>query len=114
MGRVGGGGQPGVTRAIQSTQIQVERQNFELRKSVLDYDEVLNQQRTVIYAARRHILEGHDLDEQVTHMINEVVTAYVHVATVGRRIKDWDLDTLWVALRSLYPVGIQSDSLALH
>ena len=58
-----------VSRAIKSAQTQVEQQNFEIRKNVLKYDEVLNRQRTVIYDERRRVLEGADLQEQVQHMI---------------------------------------------
>src|SRR5207245_798278 len=70
-----------VTRAIRSAQTQVEQQNFEIRKNVLKYDEVLNKQREVIYAERRRVLEGEDLHEQVTHMIDDVVRGYVSGAT---------------------------------
>ena len=62
---------------IQSAQTQVEAQNFEIRKNVLKYDEVLNRQRTVIYDERRRVLEGEDLHEQVRHMIDDVVEGYV-------------------------------------
>src|SRR5690606_38296937 len=61
-----------VTNAIKSAQSQVEQQNFEMRKNVLKYDEVLNRQRKVIYAERRKVLEGEDLHEQVRRMIDEV------------------------------------------
>jgi preprotein translocase subunit SecA len=70
-----------VSRAIQSAQTQVEQQNFEIRKNVLKYDEVLNRQRTVIYDERRRVLEGADLQDQVDHMITDVVTGYVEGAT---------------------------------
>src|SRR4051794_19787776 len=70
-----------VTRAIQSAQTQVEQQNFEIRKNVLKYDEVMDLQRKVIYAERRRVLEGEDLRDQVGHMITDVVTAYVNGAT---------------------------------
>ena len=66
-----------VTNAIRSAQTQVEAQNFEIRKNVLKYDEVLNRQRTVIYDERRQVLEGEDLHEQVRHMIDDVVEGYV-------------------------------------
>ena len=65
-----------VTRAILSAQTQVEEQNFEIRKNILKYDEVMNEQRKVIYAERRRVLEGEDLHDQVQHMITDVVTAY--------------------------------------
>src|ERR1044071_1600158 len=58
-----------VSRQIKSAQTQIEAQNAEIRKNVLKYDEVLNKQRQVIYAERKRVLDGEDLHEQVTHMI---------------------------------------------
>ena len=95
-----------VTRAILSAQTQVEQQNFEIRKNVLKYDEVMNKQREVIYAERRKVLEGADLQEQVRHMIDDVVEGYVRGATSEGYAEDWDLDQLWTALGQLYPVGL--------
>ncbi|SDN44787.1 preprotein translocase subunit SecA [Allokutzneria albata] len=95
-----------VTRAIRSAQTQVEQQNFEIRKNVLKYDEVMNLQRKVIYAERRRVLEGEDLREQVEHMIRDVITAYVQGATADGYAEDWDLEQLWTALKTLYPVGL--------
>jgi preprotein translocase subunit SecA len=100
-----------VTRAIKSAQTQVEQQNFEVRKNVLKYDEVLNQQRKVIYAERRRILEGENLKDQALDMVRDVVTAYVDGATVEGYAEDWDLDALWSALKTLYPLGIAHESL---
>ncbi|MEO6714285.1 MAG: preprotein translocase subunit SecA, partial [Mycobacteriales bacterium] len=99
-----------VTRAIRSAQTQIEQQNFEIRKNVLKYDEVLNKQREVIYGERRKVLEGADLHDQVLNMIEDVVTAYVTGATSeGLTDEDWDLDQLWTALKTLYPVAITQD-----
>ena len=98
-----------VSRAIKSAQTQVEQQNFEIRKNVLKYDEVLNRQRTVIYEERRRVLDGADLQDQVQHMITDVVTSYVEGATAEGYPEDWDLDQLWTALRSLYPVAITEE-----
>ncbi|VBA53064.1 preprotein translocase subunit SecA [Mycobacterium attenuatum] len=103
-----------VTRAIKSAQTQVEQQNFEIRKNVLKYDEVMNQQRKVVYAERRRILEGENLKEQATDMVRDVITAYVNGATAEGYAEDWDLDALWTALKTLYPVGIDHDSLTHH
>jgi preprotein translocase subunit SecA len=100
-----------VTRAIRSAQGQVEQQNFEIRKNVLKYDEVMNKQRKVIYGERLRVLRGEDLHEQVEHMINDVVTAYVAEATSGGYAEDWDLEKLWTALKTLYPVGIRPQGL---
>jgi preprotein translocase subunit SecA len=95
-----------VTRSIQSAQGQVEAQNFEIRKNVLKYDDVLNRQREVIYAERREVLHGADLHEQIRHFLDDVVTGYITAATSDGFADDWDLDLLWTALKQLYPVGI--------
>ncbi|MGH3839664.1 MAG: preprotein translocase subunit SecA, partial [Pseudonocardiaceae bacterium] len=100
-----------VSRAIQSAQTQVEQQNFEIRKNVLKYDEVMDLQRKVIYAERRRVLEGEDLRDQVVHMMTDVITAYVNGATEDGYAEDWDLDKLWTALKTLYPVGIKHEDL---
>ena len=100
-----------VTNAIRSAQTQVEAQNFEIRKNVLKYDEVLNRQRTVIYAERRQVLEGADLHEQIRHMIDDVIAGYVESATVEGYAEEWDLDQLWTALKTLYPVSVSAEEL---
>ena len=95
-----------VSRAIRSAQSQVEGQNFEIRKNVLKYDEVLNRQRTVIYDERRKVLEGADLHEQIRNMVDDVLELYVLAATAEGYPEEWDLEQLWTALGTLYPVGI--------
>jgi preprotein translocase subunit SecA len=94
-----------VTGAIASAQAQVEAQNFDSRKNVLKYDDVMNRQREVIYAERRAVLEGADLHEQVREMVDDVVEGYVTAATDGFP-EEWDLDALWAALRQLYPISL--------
>ncbi len=101
-----------VSRAIQSAQTQVEQQNFEIRKNVLKYDEVMDLQRKVIYAERRRVLEGEDLRDQIEHMMTDVITAYVNAATENGYAEDWDLNQLWTALKTLYPIGIKYESIA--
>jgi preprotein translocase subunit SecA len=98
-----------VTRAIRSAQTQVEQQNFEIRKDVLKYDDVLNRQRKVIYGERRKVLEGEDLSEQLRDMIDEVATGYVTGATSEGFPEEWDLEKLWTAFRGLYPVSVSID-----
>ena len=93
-----------VTNAIRSAQSQVEAQNFEIRKDVLKYDDVLNRQRLVIYDERRRVLAGEDIEEQVRDFITDTVEGYVRAATADGYPEDWDLDQLWTALRQLYPV----------
>ena len=98
-----------VTGAIASAQSQVEAQNFDTRKNILKYDDVMSRQREVIYTERRQVLEGRDLHEWVTEMLGEVVGAYVGGATQGFP-EEWDLDQLWTALKTLYPVGADIDA----
>ncbi|WP_052869673.1 preprotein translocase subunit SecA [Streptomyces niger] len=95
-----------VTRAIASAQSQVEQQNFETRKNVLKYDEVLNRQREVIYGERRRVLEGEDLQEQIKHFMDDTIDAYIQAETVEGFAEEWDLDRLWGAFKQLYPVKV--------
>jgi preprotein translocase subunit SecA len=99
-----------VSRSIRSAQTQVEQQNFEIRKDVLKYDDVLNRQRKVIYAERRKVLEGADLHVQVRSMLDEVSAAYVASETGNGYPEEWDLDKLWRAFRGLYPISITVDT----
>ncbi|MEV6150943.1 preprotein translocase subunit SecA [Nonomuraea sp. NPDC052129] len=99
-----------VSKAIASAQHQVEQQNFEIRKEVLKYDEVMNRQRKVIYAERHRVLEGADLHEQVQGFIGEVIDGYVAGATAEGFAEEWDLDKLWKAFGELYPVTVTIDN----
>ncbi|WP_244502451.1 preprotein translocase subunit SecA [Streptomyces oceani] len=100
-----------VTRAIASAQSQVEQQNFEIRKNVLKYDEVLNRQREVIYGERRRVLDGENLREQVQHFMDDTIEAYVQAETVEGFAEEWDLDRLWAAFKQLYPVSVTVEEL---
>jgi preprotein translocase subunit SecA len=102
--------QKSVTRSIQSAQAQVESQNFESRKNVLKYDDVMSRQREVIYAERRGILEGQDLQDQVRQMIDDVIAGNVLAATEGFP-EEWDLEALWAALGMLYPISLRYQQL---
>ena len=94
-----------VSNSIKSAQTQVEAQNFEIRKNVLKYDDVMNRQREVIYGERRSVLEGKDISQQVQRFLSETITAYVTSATAEGYAEDWDLDTLWAALGAIYPIS---------
>ena len=100
-----------VTNAIKSAQSQVESQNFEIRKDVLKYDDVLNRQRMVIYDERRRVIEGEDIEEQVRTFLNDTITDYVTSATSEGYPEAWDLETLWTALHQLYPVSVTAEEL---
>ena len=99
-----------VTKSIASAQGQVESMNFESRKNVLKYDDVMSRQREVIYGERRAVLEGADLHEQVRTMIDEAVATYVTAATEGFP-EEWDLDALWTALKTIYPISLRHQDL---
>jgi preprotein translocase subunit SecA len=94
-----------VSNAIKSAQTQVESQNFEVRKNVLKYDDVMNRQREVVYAERREVLEGADLKEQVRTFIEDTIRGYVAAATSEGYPEEWDLEKLWTVLKAIYPIS---------
>jgi preprotein translocase subunit SecA len=100
-----------VSNAIKSAQTQVESLNFEMRKNVLKYDDVMNKQRSVVYSERREVLEGADIKNLTNDFLKETITAYVNSATNSGVAENWDLDTLWKALKSLYPISLTVDDL---
>ena len=100
-----------VSNAIKSAQTQVEAQNFEIRKNVLKYDDVMNRQRGVIYGERRLVLEGEDISTQVAQFLADTIQAYVDAETAEGFAEDWDLERLWTALRLVYPVSLTVDGL---
>ncbi|WP_344309118.1 preprotein translocase subunit SecA [Fodinicola feengrottensis] len=94
-----------VTRQILTAQTQLEQQNAEIRKNVLKYDEVLNEQRQVVYKQRKKVLEGADLHDQIRTMIDDVIEAYILGATNEGYAEEWDLDGLVTALKQLFPLS---------
>ena len=93
-----------VSNAIKSAQTQVESQNFEVRKNVLKYDDVMNRQREVVYSERHEVLEGADLKEQVAGFIEDTIRGYVIAATSEGYPEEWDLEKLWTVLKAIYPI----------
>ncbi len=100
-----------VSKQIKGAQTQIESQNAEARKNILKYDEVQHQQRQVIYAERRRVLNGEDLHEQIQHMLDDVVGDYISGATSEGYAEDWDLDQLFSGLKQLYPIGLTIEDL---
>jgi preprotein translocase subunit SecA len=94
-----------VTASIASAQSQVEAQNFEIRKNLLKYDDVMNRQRHAIYNDRRKVLEGADVESRLRSTVDTVVEQYVIGATEGFA-EDWDLEQLWSNMNTLYPVSL--------
>ncbi len=100
-----------VTGAIANAQGQIESQNFESRKNVLKYDDVMDRQRHVIYAERRSVLEGADLEDQISTFMDDVVEGFVRGATEDFA-EEWDLDNLAVQLKQIWPVSLNLQAMA--
>ncbi|NPV42765.1 MAG: preprotein translocase subunit SecA [Firmicutes bacterium] len=86
---------PLITRSIENAQKRVEARNFDIRKHVLEYDDVMNKQREVIYSQRKKVLEGENLKESILGMIEEVISNMVDTYCVeGVHPEEWDLKGL--------------------
>jgi preprotein translocase subunit SecA len=101
-----------LTKTVENAQKKVEEQNFLLRKRVLEYDDVLNEQRRVVYKYRREILEGRDISENARDEIEGVIERLVDEYTPGDVLEEWDLEELETQLRQIWPVGVEVASLA--
>ncbi|HEY5052975.1 MAG TPA: preprotein translocase subunit SecA [Solirubrobacterales bacterium] len=101
-----------LTKTVENAQKKVEEQNFLIRKRVLEYDDVMNEQRRVVYKYRREILEGRDISESARDEMEGVVERLVDEYTPGDILEDWDLGELETQLRQIWPVGIEVSSLA--
>jgi preprotein translocase subunit SecA len=96
-----------VSRAIERAQTQVESMNFEIRKNVLKYDEVMDKQRQVIYSERRRILEGEDFHDQALELITDVAEgAVAENANPDVHPEDWDWDQLFARVREIFPTTL--------
>ena len=104
-----------LTRTIEGAQKKVEEMNFNIRKTVLEYDDVLNKQREVIYAERRRVLEGADLSEQARDWIADVLVEEVDLYA-GEDLDpiDWDLPGLEASLRTFFPLTLSAEDLATN
>ena len=92
-----------LSNVVERSQKKVEELNFLRRKNVLKYDEVMNEQRRVIYDQRNRILNGEDFGEQVREMLEDVVAAVVREGIAGEQYQEeWDVESLLVALRAYY------------
>ena len=92
-----------LTRTIENAQKKVEEQNFLIRKRVLEYDDVMNEQRRVVYKYRREILEGKDMSDAAREGVGEIVSSLVDDYTPGDVIEDWDLGELQTQVQQLWP-----------
>src|SRR4051794_20729591 len=100
-----------LTKQIESAQKKVEEQNFLIRKRVLEYDDVMNQQREIIYKIRDRILEGEDMSGTARAQIRDVLDGLVDQYLVGDYVEDWDLDGLFTQLEQIYPIALAPEDL---
>jgi len=100
-----------VTKAIERAQRTVEDRNFEIRKDVLKYDEVMNEQRKVIYKRRQQILDGGDLRDEAFTAIDDALERVVLTHCPGEYPEDWDLDELEKQLPTVFPSAITRDQM---
>ena len=101
---------PMINRAIENAQRQVEGRNFEIRKHVLEYDDVMNKQREVIYTRRKNILEGVDLKPAALDMIKDVVAKGVDIhINPGDYPENWNLEELSNYMNPIFSTNIVAD-----
>jgi preprotein translocase subunit SecA len=97
-----------VSKAIERAQTQVEQMNFEIRKNVLKYDEVMDKQRQIIYAERHSILEGEDLGERSLELVADVVEGSIaEHANPDLPPEEWDWEQLFARVREIYPTSLK-------
>jgi preprotein translocase subunit SecA len=93
-----------LTKQIEGAQRKVEEQNFLIRKRVLEYDDVMNQQREIVYQYRDEVLEGRDMGPIAREAIGDVIGRLVDEYTPGDYLEDWDLEALWAQLDQIFEV----------
>jgi preprotein translocase subunit SecA len=98
-----------LSKQIEKAQKKVEEQNFLIRKRVLEYDDVMNEQRRIIYAYRDEILEGRDMGGPARDELEGVMRRLVDEYTAGEFIEDWDLEGLRTALADVFPPSVVPD-----
>jgi preprotein translocase subunit SecA len=101
-----------LTKTVEGAQKKVEEQNFLIRKRVLEYDDVMNEQRRVVYRYRREILEGRDMSDIARDELEGVVERLVDEYTPGDELEEWDMPELEQQLRQIWPVSVDVASMA--
>jgi preprotein translocase subunit SecA len=101
-----------VTKAIERAQNTVEGRNAEIRKDVLKYDEVLNEQRKVIYQRRLQVIDGENLKEETEEILELTINALVSAACPSGYSEEWDLERLVAEVTQYYPTAFTADDLA--
>jgi preprotein translocase subunit SecA len=100
-----------LSKQIEKAQKKVEEQNFLIRKRVLEYDDVMNEQRRIIYAYRDGVLEGKEMGEEARRQVEDTIERTIDQYTPGDYMEDWDLDGLFTALGQFFPVELDQGDL---
>jgi preprotein translocase subunit SecA len=100
-----------LSKQIEKAQKKVEEQNFLIRKRVLEYDDVMNEQRRVIYAYRNEVLEGKSIGEEARQEVANVLERTISQYTPGDFMEDWDLDGLFTALGQYIALDLDDEAL---
>ncbi|HEV3267268.1 MAG TPA: preprotein translocase subunit SecA [Acidimicrobiales bacterium] len=103
-----------VSKAIERAQNTVEARNAEIRKDVLKYDEVMNEQRKVIYGRRQQVIDGEDIHDATIEMIEERLTQAVDAQLGEGFVEEWDLNALILELQSYYPTELDVETLSAY
>jgi preprotein translocase subunit SecA len=98
-----------LSKQIEKAQEKVEEQNFLIRKRTLEYDDVMNEQRRIVYRYRDEVLEGRDMGEAARNQLEDVIGRMVEEYTYSDFLEDWDLEGLFTALRDIFPAGFGVD-----
>ncbi|HEV3093163.1 MAG TPA: preprotein translocase subunit SecA, partial [Solirubrobacteraceae bacterium] len=100
-----------LSKQIEKAQKKVEEQNFLIRKRVLEYDDVMNEQRRIIYAYRDEVLEGREMGGEARRQVVGTIERTIEQYTPGDYMEDWDLDGLFTALSQFFPVELTDEEL---
>jgi preprotein translocase subunit SecA len=100
-----------LSKQIEKAQKKVEEQNFLIRKRVLEYDDVMNEQRRVIYKYRDEVLEGKSIGDEAREEVAKVIERTIDQYTPGDFVEDWDMDGLFTALGQFFPLDIDGEDL---
>ncbi|HEV7400751.1 MAG TPA: preprotein translocase subunit SecA [Solirubrobacterales bacterium] len=100
-----------LSKQIEKAQKKVEEQNYLQRKRVLEYDDVMNEQRRIVYAYRDQVLEGNDMGQTAREEIDHVIARLVEDYTPGDYVEEWDLDGLFTAVQDVFPVMFGQDDI---
>jgi preprotein translocase subunit SecA len=98
-----------LSKQIEGAQRKVEEQNFLIRKRVLEYDDVMNQQREIVYEYRDRILDGEDMSDVARTQIAEAIERICNEYMTGDYREDWDLSGLFTQLEQIYPISYELD-----